>query len=86
MSSIEEVRAGIAGACELATEALSAVVHGLAKLEEALGALTHATEGSGQADVTEARGLWAQAAEGLRTEGQGISAGISAAEGVANRL
>jgi hypothetical protein len=44
-----------------------------------------ATEGSGQADVSEANGLLAQAST-ARGGAQQVSAAISASEGVANRL
>ncbi len=57
-----------------------------ASLEEAQGALMRATEGSGQADVSEANGLLAQAVNSIEEVRQQVSAAISASEGVANRL
>ena len=86
MASIEEVRAGIAAANEKANEGLGAVQQAHASLEEAQGALMRATEGSGQADASEANGLLAQAVSSLDEVRQQVSAAISASEGVANRL
>ena len=45
-----------------------------------------ATEGSGQADVSEANGLLAQAVNSIEEVRQQVAAAISASEGVANRL
>ena len=86
MASIEEVRAGVAASNEKANEGLGAVQQAHASLEEAQGALMRSTEGSGQADVSEANGLLAQAVNSLEEVRQQVSAAISAAEGVANRL
>jgi hypothetical protein len=61
MASIEEVRAGIALANDKASESLGALQQAHSSLEQAQGALLRATEGSGQADVSEANGLLAQA-------------------------
>jgi hypothetical protein len=86
VASIEEVRAGIALATDKANESLGALQQAHASLEEAQGALLRATEGSGQADVTEANGLLAQAVGSIEEVQQAVSAAISASEGVANRL
>jgi hypothetical protein len=86
VASIEEVRAGIARANESATESLGALQQAHASLEQAQGALLRATEGSGQADVSEANGLLAQAVGSIEEVRQQVSAAISASEGVANRL
>lgn len=86
MASIEEVRAGIAAANEKATESLGALQQAHASLEQAQGSLMRATEGSGQADVTEANGLLAQAVGSIEEVRQQVSAAISASEDVANRL
>ena len=86
MASIEEVRAGIARANESANESLGALQQAHASLEQAQGALMRVTEGSGQADVTEANGLLAQAVGSIEEVRQQVSAAISASEDVANRL
>ena len=86
MASIEEVRAGIALANDKASESLGALQQAHSSLEQAQGALQRATEGSGQADVSEANGLLARAVNSLEEVRQQVSAAISASEGVANRL
>ena len=86
MASIEEVRAGISAANDKATESLGALQQAHASLEQAQGTLLRATEGSGQADVSEATGLLAQAVGSIEEVRQQVSAAISASEGVANRL
>ena len=86
MASIEEVRAGIALANDKASESLGALQQAHASLEQAQGALMRATEGSGQADVTEANGLLAQAVGSIEEVRLQVSAAISASEDVANRL
>jgi len=86
VASIEEVRAGIAAANEKATEAQGQLQAAKGNLEEAQQALSRATEGSGQADVSEANGLLAQAVESCSTTSQQVSSAISSSEGVANRL
>lgn len=86
MASIEEVRAGIAAANEKANEGLGALQQAHASLEQAQGTLMQATEGSGQGDVSTANGLLAQAVGSIEEVRQQVSAAISEAEGVANRL
>ena len=86
MASIEDVRAGIALANEKANESLGALQQAHASLEQAQDALMRATEGSGQADASEANGLLAQAVGSIEEVRQQVSAAISASEGVANRL
>ncbi len=86
MASIEEVRAGIAQANEMASESLGAIQQAHASLEQAQGALLRITEGSSQADVSEANGLLAQAVGSLNEVQQQVSAAIQASEGVAARL
>jgi hypothetical protein len=86
VASIEEVRAGIAAANDKATESLGALQQAHASLEQAQGTLMRATEGSGQADVTEATGLLTQAVGSIDEVRQQVSAAISASEDVANRL
>ena len=86
MASIDEVRAGIAAANDKATESLGALQQAHASLEQAQSTLMRATEGSGQADVTEANGMLAQAVGSIEEVRQQVSAAISASEDVANRL
>jgi hypothetical protein len=86
MGSIEEVRAGIAAANELASEALGAAQQCHASLEQAQGALMRAVEGSGQADVTTAVGLAAQSVNDADQLRQLIAALISESESISNRL
>jgi hypothetical protein len=86
MASIEEVRAGIAVANDKASESLGALQQAHSSLEAAQGALLRVTEGSGQADVSEANGLLAQAIGSITDVQQAVAAAISASEGVANRL
>ena len=86
MASIEEVRASINLANDKASESLGALQQAYSSLEEAQGMLIRATEGSGQADVSEANGLLAQAVDSIQGVQQSVQAAISASEGVANRL
>lgn len=86
MASIEEVRAGIMASVEKQNEALGAVQHAHATLEEAVGTLLRAVEGSGQADASDATGLLAQAVNSLDEVRQQVPAAISASEQVGNRL
>jgi hypothetical protein len=86
MASIEEVRAGLYAGNELANEGLGALQHAHAQLEQAQGAWMRATEGSGQADVSTANGLIAQAVASIEEVRQQVSAAISASEDVGNRL
>lgn len=86
MASIEEVRAGILSANEKASESLGALQQAHAALEQAQGELSRVTEGSGQADVTEANSLLAQAISSVAEVQQSVQAAIQASEGVANRL
>ena len=85
MASIEEVRASINLANDKASESLGALQQAYSSLEEAQGVLIRATEG-GQADVSEANGLLAQAVDSIQGVQQSVQAAISASEGVANRL
>ncbi|MGH3613452.1 MAG: hypothetical protein ACRDRK_12845 [Pseudonocardia sp.] len=86
MASIEEVRAGIALANDKASESISALEQAHSSLEQAQGALRRVTEGSAQADVSEANGLLAQAVGSIVDVQRAVSAAIQASEGVANRL
>ena len=86
MASIEEVHAGIRLAVDKASESLGALQQAYVSLEQALGVLQHSTEGSPQADVSRATGLFSQAVNGVQETQQSVQAGISEAEAVANRL
>jgi len=86
MASIEEVRAGIALANDKASESLGALQQAHSSLEQAQGSLQRVTEGSTQADVSEANGLLAQAVSSIGEVQQAVQAAIQASEGVANRL
>lgn len=86
MASIEEVRASIALATDKASESLGVLQQALSAVEEAQSLLQRATAGSGQSDVSEAVNMWSQAASNITDAQHSVSAGISAAEGVANRL
>ena len=86
MASIEEVRPGSPAPTRARKESLGALQQAHASLEQAQGALMQATEGSGQADVTEANGLLAQAVGNINEVQQQVSAAIRASEDVAARL
>lgn len=86
MASIGQVRTGIAAANEKANEGLEAAQQSHACLGAAQAQLMRAAEGSGQADASSALGLLAQAISDLDTVRQQVSAAISAAEDVGNRL
>ena len=86
MASIEEVRAGILSANEKASESLGALQQAHSALEQAQGELMRVTEGSSQADVSEANSLLAQAVSNVSEVQQSVQAAIQASEGVANRL
>lgn len=84
--SLQDVRAEIAAAVEKLNESLGATNQAHAAAEEAQGMLIRATEGSGQADVTNAVSMAAQSVNDLETVRAQLSACIGEAEGVAGRL
>ena len=86
MASFEEVRAGIAVANDKASESLGALQQAHSALEQAQGMMLRVSEGSAQADVSEANGLLAQAVGSVVEVQQAVAAAIQAAEGVASRL
>lgn len=86
MASFEEVRAGITLANEKASESLGALQQAHSALEQAQGMMLRVSEGSGQADVSEANGLLAQAVGSVIEVQQAVAAAIQASEGVAARL
>lgn len=86
MGSFDEVRAGIALANDKASESLGALQQAHSALEQAQGMMLRVSEGSGQADVSEANGLLARAVGSVLEVQQAVAAAIQAAEGVASRL
>lgn len=86
MASFEEVRAGIALANDKASESLGALQQAHSALEQAQGMMMRVSEGSAQADVSEANGLLAQAVGSVVEVQQAVAAAIQASEGVAARL
>ncbi len=86
MASFDEVRAGIALANDKASESLGALQQAHSALEQAQGMMLRVADGSGQADVSEANGLLAQAVGSITEVQQAVAAAIQASEGVANRL
>lgn len=86
MASFDEVRAGIALANDKASESLGALQQAHSSLEQAQGMMLRVSEGSGQADVSEANGLLAQAVGSVVEVQQAVAAAIQASEGVAARL
>jgi methyl-accepting chemotaxis protein len=86
VASIDEVRAGISLANDKANESLGSLQQAHAALEEAQGALLHATDGSGQADVSEATGLLAQAVSNISDVLQQVNAAIQASDDISARL
>ena len=86
MASIEEVRAGIDAAKDKASESLGALQQAQSALEAAQAQLQQVTEGSGQADVSEANAMLAQAVTSVTEVQQNVQAAIQASESVAARL
>lgn len=86
VANIEEVRAGIALANDKASESMGALEQAHGSLEQAQGALQRVTEGSNQADVSEANNLLSQAVGSISDVQQQVQAAIQASEGIANRL
>jgi hypothetical protein len=86
MASIEEVRAGIDSAKEKASESLGALQQAQSALEAAQAQMQQVTEGSGQADVSEANAMLAQAVTSITEVQQNVQAAIQASESVAARL
>ena len=69
-----------------AQESLSALQQAHSSLEQAQSLLQQTTDGSSQADVTEANGLLQQAISSIDEVQQNVNAAIQAAEGVQARL
>lgn len=85
-ATINDVQAGIAMANDQASESLGALQQAHSALEQSQAGLMHATEGSHQADVSEATGLLAKAIGSIVEVQQAVAAAIQASEGVAGRL
>jgi hypothetical protein len=86
VASIEEVRAQLASANDKASEVLGQLQGIGSGLEEAQAIISRTTEGSGQADVSEANTAFAAAANGINDVMNQVQAGISSNEAVMNRL
>jgi hypothetical protein len=86
MAGVEEIRAGIALANEKSLASIAAITQATLQLEDARNALMAATQGSSQADVTQAQGLLTEALQTLASAQASIQASISSAEGYAARL
>jgi hypothetical protein len=86
MASIEEVRAGIHLATEKASESLGALQQAGSHLEEAQASLHRSTEGSAQADTSEANAQLARAVGSITEVQQMVRQAISTAESIAQRL
>ena len=72
MASIEEVRAGIAAANDKATESLGRCSRRTPRWSRRRARCMQATEGSGQADVSEANGLLPQAVSSIDEVAAGL--------------
>lgn len=83
-TSISDVRVGIASANSQAEGSLGALQQALDCIEQAQGTFTVVSEGSGQADVSEARAQLSHAAAQIAEAQQAVA--LSSAEGVAARL
>jgi hypothetical protein len=86
MPSFREDQAVIALANDKAAESLGPLQQAHASVEQAQGVLLRVTEGTSQADVSEALGLLAHALDGITEVQRSVSAAIQVSEGVANRL
>lgn len=86
MTSITDVRAGIAVAVDYAQQSMGALQQAFADLEQAQGALMHAVDGSGQADVSEAVAMLARAVENVAETQQIVAAAVQSAESIGARL
>jgi hypothetical protein len=84
--SIGDAAAGIRGACDIAGESTGLLGHAIEKLEEAKQRMMAAAEGSAQADVGEAMGLFERAIACCQEARGGVSAAQTSATDVAGRL
>jgi hypothetical protein len=86
MAGVEEIRAGIAMANEKSLAGIAAITQASLQLDDARNALLSATQGSSQADVSQAQGLLTEALQVLAGAQAAVQASISSAEGYAARL
>jgi hypothetical protein len=86
MASIEEVKAGIMAATNEISNAGGASQQVHSSYQQAQAMLQRVTDGTSQADVSEATGLLSRAMDLIVESQQAASAAIQAAEGVAARL
>lgn len=86
MSDISQIKAAIRVACDTATEGIAALAQAHQKATEAEQQFNQVTEGSDQADVSEARQLAAQANQKITEAQQSLQASVTSAEAVAARL
>ncbi len=85
-SSIDEVKAGIMQACSQISESNGALQQASTTFQQAQSTLQRVTQGTSQADVSEAIALLNRAMDGVREVQQAADAAIQAAENVAARL
>ncbi|WP_214403983.1 hypothetical protein [Pseudonocardia lacus] len=85
-SSIDEVKSGIMQACSQISESNGALQQANSALQQAQGTLQRVTQGTSQADVSEAIALLNRAMDGVQEVQQAADAAVQAAEGVAARL
>ncbi len=86
MASVDEVRAGIALAVQQAGESRQALQQANSSLEQAQSTLTMVTQGSGQPDADQARGLLVQAVQQIGEVTRTVNAAITTAESYSARL
>jgi hypothetical protein len=84
--SIGDAAAGIRGACDIAGESTGLLGHAIEKLEEAKQRMMAAAEGTAQADVGEAIGLFDRAIACCQEAQGGVAAAQDSATNVAGRL
>lgn len=85
-SSIDEVKAGIMQACSEISDSNGVTQQANQSLQNAQSMLQRVTQGTSQADVSEAIALLNRAMELLQDVQQTTEAAVKAAEGVAARL
>jgi len=86
MSSIEEVRTGIAAANDQASQSLGALQQAHSSIEQAQGIMMRVSQGSAQADVSDVNGMLAHAAGSVVEVPQMVTSAIRTAESVGARL
>jgi hypothetical protein len=86
MASIDEARAAIMAGIEKENEALGAMQSAQASLEEAQNMLLQGTEGSNQGEADQAHAQLADAMSKIDEACQQVASTLQEFEGVANRL